>query len=146
MTIPAQRTRRDALKLAAWSVPVIAAVVAVPMAAASTAPAMSRLAFTNATATEGHKPNVVYVNTKLKVLDGPDPVNNVTLTVTLSSGATVLVHPWPALAGWGVTDEVKLELPYMVKGAPIVVSFKATADDCAPISAVATVNPPEWWA
>lgn len=144
-------TRRTVIKGSAWAVPVIAAAVAVPLASASTTagPRRSRIAFTNTTATVGRDANTIYVNTRIKVLDGPDSIDQLTLTVVVSTGGNipdqVVTHVWPAIAGWGVTELLELEFPGMPKDATLGVAFHAEATDCAPIDESRTVTPGRWW-
>lgn len=151
MSAAPKHTRRGVLKSAAWSVPVIAASIAIPAAAASTAPVQptkSRIAFTNATATVGAAANTLYLNTKVKVLDGPAPVNGLLLTITITAPGFEQVehYVWPPLAGWGTTALVSLTTPNVPNGTPVTITFHANADDCAPINATVIVTPPGWWA
>lgn len=135
--------RRTFIRSAAWAAPVIAVAVATPLAAASTPPTRNRIRFTNATATEGREANTVYANTKVQVIDGPEPVTNVVLTVT-ANGET-RTHVWGSLAGWGNTEKVAEQFQGVPKGAPVLVAFTATADGCTPISAQVAVKTPGWW-
>lgn len=137
-------TRRTLVKSAAWSVPVIAAAVAMPLAAASTVPeTKNRIRFTNATATVGKEPNTVYVNTKVQVIDGPDAVQSVTLIVAL--GGRTFHKVWALVPGWGSTEQVYFEFPDVPKGEPVTVTFYADADGVTAISNQVSLNTPSWW-
>ena len=140
--------RRELLKAAAWSTPVIAAAIATPLAAASAPePTENRIRFTNLTATVGKKPNAVYANTKVQVIDGPAPVTAVSLAVTLRQGETAFTHQQetPQLPGWGGTEIFRIEQDGFDKSQPIEVFFTATALHVEMITGLVTVTPPSWW-
>lgn len=139
--------RRTVLKGAAWSVPVIAAAVAVPLAAASTSP--QQVVLTNKTAGIGGKPNTIYVNYKVKATSGPGSTGLVTVVVTgARDGATIFTdtRTWPSLAGWDVTEYVALEFPDISKGKPVTVSVIVTCDDAYQDGFTKNVATPGWWA
>lgn len=141
--------RRELIKGAAWSVPVIAAAVATPLAAASAPepPTENRIRFTNLTARVGKKSNTVYANTKIQVIDGPAPVTALTLTITLRQGETTFTHTQetPHLPGWGGTPIFQVEQDGFDKSQPIEVFFTATALEVETITGLVTVAPPSWW-
>jgi hypothetical protein len=145
MTTP---DRRDIVKAAAWSIPVIAIAVSTPLAAASEAPASAplanRLSFTNVTATVGAKPNTIYFNTKVLVSAG-QPVTNIMVAVSLSRDGQTQVRTFPYTAGYGNTGLIELEFPGIPKGAPVTVAATAWADGVAKIDGHDTVVTPSWW-
>ena len=132
--------RRSVLTLA-WAAPTLTVTTTAPAFATSTL-GPSRLRFTNITATVGKERMVVYANTRVQVVDGPDPVQNVTLTVTV--GRHPHVYRWPSIAGWEGTEQVRVE-QQGEWSKPIPVTFTATAEGMEPITATATVDPPAWW-
>lgn len=143
-------TRRSIVKAAAWSAPVIAMAVATPLAAASTvpatpAPAKNRLRLTNATATVGKKPNTIYANTTVQVIDGPASVENVVLVVSLSRGGSSIQKVWALIGGWGHSGRVDMEFPGIPKGEPVDVTFSAHAAGVASIAQSVRVVTPSWW-
>ena len=133
--------RRSVLALA-WAAPTLTVTTTAPAFATSTL-GPSRLRFTNITATVGKERMVVYANTRVQVVDGPNPVQDVTLTVTVGRHPPH-VYRWPSIAGWGSTEQVRVEQPGEWS-KPIPVTFTATAEGMEPITATATVNPPGWW-
>lgn len=142
--------RRDILKAAAWSVPVIAAAVATPMASASepTVDEHPRIRFTNTTATVGGRPNTVYVNTKINVIDGPEGVNGLNVYILLKQQGRVYAESLVvggSLNGWGSTDILRVEFPNLSKNGPIEVLFHADADGVIPITGRVDLMPPSWW-
>lgn len=140
--------RRELLKAAAWSTPIIAAAIATPLAAASTQePTENRIRFTNLTATVGKLSNTIYANTKIQVIDGPAPVTALTLTITLRQGETTFTHTQetPHLPGWGGTPIFQVEQDGFDKSQPIEAFFTATALHVEMITGVVTVTPPSWW-
>lgn len=139
--------RRTVLRGAAWSVPVIAAAVSVPLAAASTNP--QQVVLTNKTAGIGGKPNTVFVNYKAKATEGPASTGPVTIVVTgTRDGQTVFedTRTWPMLAGWGVTEYVGLEFPGISKGSPVTVAVIVTCDGAYQDGFTQVVETPGWWA
>lgn len=158
MTLPAHHTssipatasdidRRTLVTGAAWMVPVIAAAVATPLAAASAPPLppKDRIKFTNVTATVGARPNTIYVNTTVQVIDGPDPVHQIMLTITLSRDGQTFSHTWPLVAGWGNTGRIETEFPSVPRGSDVTVTFTAWAIDVKTITAQTTLSTPSWW-
>ncbi len=141
--------RRTVVRGAVWAVPVIAVAVAAPLAAASDpAPpteVKDRIAFTNATATVGSRPNSIYVNTKIRVTDGPAPVEQLMLTVSISRDGQTYSQTFAVVAGWGATDIVQVEFPNVPQGSPVVVTFTAWAVGVKTIVAETTVVTPTWW-
>lgn len=136
--------RRKLLKNAAWAVPVIATAVAAPLAAASvTEKKANRIKFTNVTATVGAKANSVYINTKLRVIDGPAPVEDAVVIVTVNGTPHTLFAGH--LLGWGSSQILRLEVPGLPK-TPVQVDFYAEARGCEAISARVDVAAPGWWA
>lgn len=136
---------RRALVSAAWTVPTMTIVTAAPALATSlTGP--SRLSFTNTTATEGKKKRRLYVNTRLQVLDGPEPVTGITLTISVT-GQESKTWSWDSLPGWGNTDQIYAEWDLPGKKLPqkVTVTFSATADGMEPLTATRTFTPPSWW-
>jgi hypothetical protein len=136
------------VKGAAWAVPVIAAAIATPLAAASrpVADVRERMRFTNATATTGANRNSIYVNTKVQLMDGPAPAEQVMLSIGLSRGGKSVTKTWPAVAGWGATETVSVEFPDVPRGTPVDVTFTAWAIGVKTITAQSTVVTPNWWA
>lgn len=138
--------RRKALKAMAWAVPIVALTVSTPLAAASVPPDCNRIKFANVTATVGGKPNTLYVNTKVQVIDGPAAVERLTLVVSLSRNGQTVTKLWPHIAGWQSTEQVYLEFPDIPKGDPVTVSFAAFAPGVIAIGASVKVETPSWWA
>lgn len=141
-------SRRDLVKGAAWSVPVIAAAIATPLAAASEpSGGADRIRFTNLTATVGKKPNTIYANTKVQVIDGPAPVTAVSLTITLRQGDLVFTHTQETshLPGWGGTPIFRIEQDGFDKSQPIEVFFAATATGVNMITGHVLVQAAGWW-
>lgn len=136
--------RRQVLRAAAWSAPVVMFAVAVPAASASQV-LVSRIEFTNVTATVGAKANTIYGNTKVKVLDGPEPVVNLRVIITIN-GETRIDQTFATVNGWGDTGIIQFEKDWYTKGADHTVSFYATADGVEPIFGTVTVTGPGWWA
>ena len=138
--------RRELLRSAAWSVPVIAAAVAAPMAAASE-PTANRIRFTNVTATVGKDKGTVYANTKVQVIDGPAPVQGLIVTVTFCQGDLVFTHTQetPHLPGWGGTPIFQVAQDGFITGAPVEVFFTATAVGVEMITGYQEVETPKWW-
>ncbi|AWY05676.1 hypothetical protein SEA_OLINDD_106 [Microbacterium phage OlinDD] len=136
----------DRRKVLAWSVPVIAMAVATPLAAASAEPVVeaNRIKFTNVTATEGPKPNVIYANTRVQVVDGPASVKGVTLVVSISTGSSV-TRTFPLIGGWGSTDQQYFEFEGVPKGEPVTVTFTAVASGVKSIVGQVKVVTPSWW-
>lgn len=140
--------RRDIIKGAAWSVPIIAAAIATPLASASEPePSQNRIRFTNVTATVGGKPNTVNFNTKVQVVDGPAPVQGLVVTVVFQQGDVVFTHTQetPHLPGWGGTPIFRVEQGGFTSDAPVEVYLTATANNVTMITDYATVTPPRWW-
>lgn len=75
-------TRREALKGAAWSVPVIAASIATPMAAASEPAGAAELRFHGASAHKGKTPGSAYIKVRLKN-DSSYSASNVLITLMI---------------------------------------------------------------
>lgn len=115
-------SRRSVIRSAAWSVPVIAAAIATPLAAASTPPAAplrDRLKFNTArswdenpwdAASYANKPRISVV---VAVMDktGPDTIGSVSIIVNLVDSAGVsqtqsttqiITTPWGATPDWTV--------------------------------------------
>lgn len=141
--------RRELLKASAWAVPVVAATIAAPVAAASEVTKPSRIVFTNLTATEGRHPNTVYFNTKVMVVEGPDAVESLEVTVTVVQGNETyhpLYHYSPTLPGWGATSTLRGEQSGLDKVHPIRVVFEAKASNAETIRGEVTLQPPGWWA
>ena len=138
--------RRELLRGAAWSVPVIAAAIATPMAAASE-PIANRIRFTNVTATVGKDKDTVYANTKVQVIDGPAPVQGLIVTVTFCQGDLVFTHTQetPHLPGWGGTPIFQIAQDGFITGAPVEVFFTATAVGVEMITGFQEVETPKWW-
>ena len=140
--------RREVLKGAVWAVPVIAAAIATPLASASEPePSQNRVRFTNVTATVGARPNTVYFNTKVQVVDGPAPVQGLIVSVVLRQGDVVFTHTQetPHLPGWGGAPIFQVEQDGFDKSQPIEVFFTATALRVEMITGLVTVTPPSWW-
>lgn len=140
--------RRELLKASAWAVPVVAATIAAPVAAASEVTKPNRIVFTNVTATEGQHPNTVYFNTKVMVVDGPEAVENLEVTVTVVQGNEThhpLYHYSPTLPGWGTTSILRGEQAGLNKREPVRVVFEARADNAETIRREVTLRPPGWW-
>ena len=133
-------SRRTALILA-WAAPTLTVTTTAPAFAASLGP--SRLRFSNTTATVGKGEMVVYANTRVQVVDGPEPVRGVVLTVTID-GYPQHSFEWPTLEGWGSTDQIYVEQSGEWD-RPVLVTFTATAEGMEPIVATVTVDPPGWW-
>lgn len=140
--------RREALKGAVWAVPIIAAAIATPLTAASEPePTQNRIRFTNVTATVGARPNTVYFNTKVQVVDGPAPVQGLIVTVVFRQGGVEFTHTQetPHLPGWGGTPIFRIAQDGFTSDAPVEVYLTATANNVTMITDYATVTPPRWW-
>ena len=140
--------RRELLRGAAWSVPVIAAAIATPMTAASEpVESRSRIGFTNLTATVGAGKGTVYVNTKVLVLDGPEPVEGLSVTIVLEQGDQSHRHTFAvaSLPGWGSTDILRVQQAGFTVGEPVKVFFTATANGAETITGMVQVETPRWW-
>lgn len=78
------------------------------------------------------------------MLDGPDEVEN--LLVTVIVGAEYTHHvPVPILSGWGVTDLIQFEVPGYRGGQRVPVTFTASADGCETITELVWFDTPDWW-
>lgn len=143
--------RRTLIKGAAWAVPVIAAAVAVPLAAASGEPdpKKSVIEFTNVTSNQAGS-NEVGWNTKIKVV-GPVSVTGVYLRVTLKRGGETLKteeYHFSYIAGYGNSGEVRGAFTGLSKGdgSPFTVEFYASADNADYITGVGDpVTPHGGW-
>lgn len=141
--------RRSFTKAAAWSVPVIAAAVAVPLAAASTTPHEGCLVLTNKTAGIGGKPNTIFINYKVKHTEGPNATGAMTVLVTATrDGVQVFSdqRDWASLAGWGVTEYVAIEIPGIAKGLPVTIDVVVTHEGAYQDGFTQQVQTPGWWA
>lgn len=139
--------RRTVIQGAAWAVPVIAAAIATPLAAASqpTSPTKAnRLRFTNLTMTEGGEKNTLYFNTKIQV-NGGQPVEQVMLTVSLSRDAETVTRTFPYIAGDGNSGIVELVFPGISKGSDVVATVQAWALNVETISGQVSRATPGWW-
>lgn len=140
-------SRRTFTRAAAWSVPVIAAAVAVPLAAASTQQ-RAVVVLTNKTAGVGGKPNTIFINYKGKHTEGPDATGLVAILVTATRDGVEVYRDertW-VLAGWGVTEYVSLEIPGIAKGAPVTVTVLVTHEGAYQDGFSKTIETPGWWA
>lgn len=142
-------TRRTLVKGAAWSVPVLALAVSTPLAAASEAPAAAplanRLRLTNVTLTVGREANKLYFNTTVQVNDGPAPVENLVLVVTLSRDGEAVTRTFPYTPGWGNTGRVALEFADIPKGADVIATATAWADGVERVTGTDAEGTPSWW-
>lgn len=138
--------RRAFIRAAAWAVPTVALAVAVPAASASgPEPVKSdRIDFTNKTATVGKKKNTIYGNTKVKVLDGPGPVQNLLVAITVD-GVVVYEKVFATVGGWDNTGIINFEYEVEPGLEPIEVEFYASALDVQYIHGTVTVARPGWW-
>lgn len=138
--------RRELLRGAAWSVPVIAAAIAAPLAAASE-PIANRIRFTNVTATVGKDKGTVYANTKVQVIDGPAEVHGLRVTITLAQSGVTFTHEFtePVLTGWGGTEQLRVEQSGFTYGEPVQVFFTATALGAEMLTGYQEVKTPKWW-
>lgn len=134
-------SRRTALH-AAWAAPTM--VIATSAPAMATSQKRSRLRFTNVTVTDGKKNRTLYVNTKVQVIDGPDPAHNLRLSIRVS-GYDTQTWAWDEIAGWGNTEQVRAEWKVAAANPDLKVTFTATADGAHPITSTLTVTPARWW-
>lgn len=133
-------SRRTALRVG-WAVPAMVVATSAPAMAASRL--QNRLRFTNVTATVGKQAGVIYANTKVAVIDGPDPVLDLTVTVHVTGCDPYVLH-LGALDGWDATDILATE--WAVNGRDeCTVTFTAYATGVEPITANVTVAAPGWW-
>lgn len=133
-----------------WAVPVVAVAVATPLAAASAPvetppPGRDRLRFTNVTLRQGKHPNTLYFNTKVQVIDGPEPVTGLSVHVRLSRGGEQSVFFDAPISGWGNSGLISMEFPGIPKGDPVTVTVVATALNVNPITGTDTEETPKWW-
>lgn len=133
---------RRTLLGAGWAVPTMVVATSAPAIAASQK--QSRLRFTNVTVTDGKKNRTLYVNTKVQVIDGPDPVHNLRLSIHVS-GYDTQTWAWDEIAGWGNTEQVRAEWKVAAANPDLTVTFTATADGVHPITSTLTVTPAGWW-
>ena len=138
MTALARRT----VLTAAWTTPAL--VVATTAPAVATSQARPRIRFTNVTVTDGKKDRTLYVNTRIQVTDGPEPVRNLQLTITVT-GLKPRAWSWEQVDGWGTTGQVYAEWKLPAASAPITVTFTASADGVQTITDSLTVTAPTWW-
>lgn len=139
-------SRRSVIRSAAWSVPVIAAAIATPLAAASEAPQVlkRRLTFNTKRAFDSNpwdpyaRVNKPRIGVVVAVMDttGPDAVGAVSIIVTLRDSAgkqqtqstTKLID-----RGWGATPDWSVTFDDVARGA-YTVTLTATATGCEPIT------------
>ena len=132
-------TRRSLIKTAAWVAPTALVSVAAPAIAASNL--RKALKFTNTTATEGSKPNVIYTN--LKVMTGQgESVPGLVVVVSIDNDRRTTDH---SLSPWGTTDIIQHEFRGIKKGDKVKVTFYASAPGVEPIESTVYVNTPTWW-
>lgn len=129
--------RRTVVKGAAWSVPVIAAAVAVPLAAASTTPTRDRLTF-NTAGSWDENPNGerARIGVVVAAMDttGPDAVGLVTLTIIIEhdGGAETRTHVGNIVRGWGATKDWTEH--FDIVGRAYKITVTASADGCTTIT------------
>ena len=133
--------RRVALKGIVWGAPVLAVATSAP--ALATSQTKSRIRFTNVTANEGKSKDTIYTNTKVNVIDGPEPVKNLMVAAHVE-GYEAKGWRVDQLGGWGTTDLLKHEFKVSGKESYLV-TFTAEADGVTPIVDHVTVATPEWW-
>lgn len=138
--------RRTVIKSAAWSMPVIAAAIATPLAATSEAPQSlkKRLTFNTRRAYDTNPWDPYQGTTKPRVgvvvaamdTTGPDAIGPVILVVTIRDSAgkqqtqsttKVIERGWGATQDWTVTFD-------NVASGPYTVTLTATANGCEPIT------------
>lgn len=137
--------RRTVLKAGVWSVPVIAAAVAVPAHAASIA--AQQVVLTNKTAGVGGKTNTIFVNYKAKATEGRTGAVTV-LVKGERDGQTLFedLHEWAALTHRGdTTPLIDLEFPGIAKGSPVTVTVIVTCGGIYQDGYVKNVETPSWW-
>ena len=133
--------RRTVLKGAIWSVPVIAAAVATPLAAASEVPptnppTKSRLDFN---AKDAWDNNIQGATTTVgavvgaKTLDGT-PVSGVLISARASWSGETKTFPTQITQGWGSTPEFRMEFAGAPKGVQVEIFFTVSAPGCETIS------------
>jgi len=138
--------RRTVITSAAWSIPVIAAAIATPLAAASqpTQSLKKRLTFNTRRAYDtnpwdpylnANKPRIGVV---VAVMDqaGPDAVGPVSIVVTLrdSAGSQQTKSTTQIIAsGWGATPDHTFTFDNVARGN-YTVTIMATANGCEPIT------------
>ncbi|WP_168429508.1 MULTISPECIES: hypothetical protein [unclassified Microbacterium] len=139
-------SRRTVIRGAAWSVPVIAAAIATPLAAASEAPQSlrKRLTFNTKRAYDTNpwdpylgatKPRIGVVVAAMDIT-GSDAVGAVILVVTIRDSAgkqqaqstTKLIE-----RGWGATPDWTVTFDNVARGS-YAVTLTATANGCEPIT------------
>ena len=133
--------RRVALKGIVWGAPVLAVATSAPALAASQT--KSRIRFTNVTASEGKSKDTIYVNTKVNVVDGPEPVKNLRVAACIE-GHEAKEWRVDQLGGWGTTGLLKHEFKVSGKESYLV-TFTAEADGVTPIVDYVAVAAPKWW-
>ena len=134
-------TARRAVLRAAWAAPTVVVTTAAPAVAVSRL--ASRLRFTNVTMTEGKKAGTLYANTRVQVVDGPEPVRSLTLAACLS-GRECDVQTWEKVAGWGSTEQVQMEWSGLPAGR-YTLTVTAAAEGCESITGAVVVESPGWW-
>ena len=134
-------SRRVALKGIVWGAPVLAVATSAP--ALATSRTESRIRFTNVTASEGKSKDTIYINTKVNVIDGPEPVKSLRVAVYVE-GCEAKEWWVDQLGGWGTTDLLKHEFKVSGKESYLV-TFTAEADGVTPIADYVTVTAPKWW-
>ena len=134
-------TARRTVLRTAWAAPAVVVTTAAPAVAASRL--ASRLRFTNVTMTEGKEAGTLYANTRVQVVDGPEPVRGLALTACLS-GRGCDVWTWEEVAGWGSTGQVRMEWGGLPAGR-YTLTVTASAEGCEAITGTVTVEPPGWW-
>lgn len=129
--------RRAFLKTAAWSVPVIAAAVAVPLAAASILPTRDRLVF-NTAGSWDENPNGerARIGVVVAAMDttGPDAVGLVTLSITIEheGGSETKTHVGNIVRGWGATKDWTEH--FDIVGRAYKITVTASAEGCTTIT------------
>lgn len=129
--------RRTVLKGAVWSVPVIAAAIATPLAAASQVPpTKSRLDFNAKDAWD----NKIQAGTTTvgavvgaKTLDGT-PVPGVLIAVRASWSGETKTFQTQITQGWGSTPEFRMEFAGAPKGVQVEIFFTVSAPGCETIT------------